>query len=64
MSLCFLPQLQDGLTALVYAACSNHIETIEVLLNAGADINAISHVRTLLSLSACSTGLLSLFEWL
>ena len=39
------PMFQDGWTALIYAADEGHVSCVEVLVQAGANLNTQNEVR-------------------
>src|SRR5215218_7018604 len=47
---------EDGSTALLWAAHWNDLQTAELLLRAGADVNAANHLRMTPLVQACTNG--------
>lgn len=56
--------LQDGATALLYAAMSGHASVVTLLLDAKADVNHADIVRQTLSCWRCSCFLYHLFYFI
>ena len=52
--------LQNGWTSLHIASRNGHVEAIEVLLKAGADVHATTNVRDTALLPGCDVGYIAI----